>query len=183
MDECHRLAGTPTQITMFYKILNNLAARHKYGLSATVHRSDGMIKSTFAVLGPVVYRVPDEAVADKTMKVRIHERKTGIKINRCVLDTDGTLEYAKLLSYLINSPDRNSQIVKDLKDNSEHYNLVLSDRLEHLKNLIDLLPEDLRTQAVMIDGKMQSKSGRLMRERSIEDMRNGNKHFLFASYG
>ena len=32
VDECHRLAGTPTQVTMFYKILNSLAARHKYGL-------------------------------------------------------------------------------------------------------------------------------------------------------
>lgn len=183
VDECHRLAGTPTQVTMFYKILNSLAARHKYGLSATVHRSDGMIRSTFAVLGPVVYRVPDEAVADKTMKVRICERSTGVKVNRCVLDTDGTLEYSKLIPYLINCSERNDQIVKDLKDNAEHFNLVLSDRLEHLKNLMDLLPEDLRMQAVMIDGKMQSKSGRLAREKAIENMRNGKKHFLFASYG
>ena len=136
VDECHRLAGTPTQVTMFYKILNSLAARHKYGLSATVHRSDGMIRSTFAVLGPVVYRVPDEAVADKTMKVRICERSTGVKVNRCVLDTDGTLEYSKLIPYLINCSGRNDQIVKDLKDNVEHFNLVLSDRLEHLKNLL-----------------------------------------------
>ena len=175
VDECHRLAGTPTQ--------NSLAARHKYGLSATVHRSDGMIRSTFAVLGPVVYRVPDEAVADKTMKVQICERSTGVKVNRCVLDTDGTLEYSKLIPYLINCSERNDQIVKDLKDNAEHFNLVLSDRLEHLKNLMDLLPEDLRMQAVMIDGKMQSKSGRLAREKAIENMRNGKKHFLFASYG
>lgn len=142
-----------------------------------------MIRSTFAVLGPVVYRVPDEAVADKTMKVRICERSTGVKVNRCVLDTDGTLEYSKLIPYLINCSGRNDQIVKDLKDNVEHFNLVLSDRLEHLKNLMDLLPEDLRMQAVMIDGKMQSKSGRLAREKAIENMRNGKKHFLFASYG
>ena len=129
-----------------------------------------MIRSTFAVLGPVVYRVPDEAVADKTMKVRICERSTGVKVNRCVLDTDGTLEYSKLIPYLINCSGRNDQIVKDLKDNVEHFNLVLSDRLEHLKNLMDLLPEDLRMQAVA-------------REQAIENMRNGKKHFLFASYG
>mgnify|MGYP002449964295 CR=1 FL=1 len=89
----------------------------------------------------------------------------------------------KLIPYLINCSGRNDQIVKDLKDNVEHFNLVLSDRLEHLKNLMDLLPEDLRMQAVMIDGKMQSKRGRLAREQAIENMRNGKKHFLFASYG
>ena len=43
VDECHRVCGTPTQLTMFAKVLNSLSARHKYGLSATVHRADGLI--------------------------------------------------------------------------------------------------------------------------------------------
>jgi hypothetical protein len=38
VDECHRVAGTPTQMSMFAKVLNSLSARHKFGLSATVHR-------------------------------------------------------------------------------------------------------------------------------------------------
>lgn len=37
IDECHRVAGTPTAVTQFSKVLNTLRARHKYGLSATVH--------------------------------------------------------------------------------------------------------------------------------------------------
>ena len=114
VDECHRLAGSPTQVTMFYKVMNSLAARHKYGLSATVHRSDGMIKSTFAVLGPVIYKVPDEAVADKTMQVRILQRNTDITVSRSCLDTDGTLDYNELLSYLGGNRERNEMIVKDL---------------------------------------------------------------------
>ena len=120
VDECHRLAGSPTQVTMFYKVMNSLAARYKYGLSATVHRSDGMIKSTFAVLGPVVYQVPDEAVADKIMKVRICRRDTGLAINRSCLDTDGTLVYNELLSYLGESRERNELIVKDLISQAGH---------------------------------------------------------------
>ena len=47
VDECHRVAGSPTAVTQFSKVLNALAARHKYGLSATVHRADGMIAATF----------------------------------------------------------------------------------------------------------------------------------------
>ena len=46
VDECHRVSGTSTAVTQFSKVLNALRARHKYGLSATVHRADGLIKAT-----------------------------------------------------------------------------------------------------------------------------------------
>lgn len=183
VDECHRLAGTPTQVTMFYKVINHLAAQHKYGLSATVHRSDGLIRSTFAALGPVAYQVPDEAVAEKTMPVRILRRDTGVGIDRCCLDTDGTLAYGKLMPYLTGSEERNALILGDLESNREHYNLILSDRLEHLRELRGRLPEELRSQSAMIDGGMTSKRAREARERAIEDMRAGRKHYLFASFG
>ena len=183
VDECHRLAGSPTQVTMFYKVMNSLAARYKYGLSATVHRSDGMIKSTFAVLGPVVYQVPDEAVADKIMKVRICRRDTGLAINRSCLDTDGTLVYNELLSYLGESRERNELIVKDLISQAGHSCLVLASRLEQLRNIRNMLPEELREVSAMIDGSMTSKRGKAEREAAIEDMRSGRKRILFASFG
>lgn len=182
VDECHRLAGTPTKVTMFYKVMNNLAARHKYGLSATVHRADGLIRSTFAVIGPVEYQVPEDAVADKTMRVRVVRCETGIELNRVCLDTDGTLDYGKLIPYLTESEERNRRIVQDLKQNAAHYNLILSDRLDHLRTLLEFLPEEFRESAVMIDGSMTSKSARAAREQAIEDMREGKKHFLFASF-
>ena len=182
VDECHRLSGTPTQVTMFYRVMNNLAARHKYGLSATVHRSDGMIKTTFAVLGSVAYQVPDEAVAKKTLPVRVVRRDTGIKTSMCCLDTDGTLAYSKLIDYLTNNQVRNEEIIRDLIVNQDHYNLILSDRLEHLRTLLSGLPEELQEQAVMIDGSMTSKRAREAREQAIEDMRTGRKHYLFASF-
>ena len=183
VDECHRLAGSPTQVTMFYKVMNSLAARHKYGLSATVHRSDGMIKSTFAVLGPVIYKVPDEAVADKTMQVRILQRNTGITVSRSCLDTDGTLDYNGLLSYLGENRERNEMIVKDLVSQKGHSCLILASRLEQLRNIRDLLPDELRGTSAMIDGGMTSKKGKAERKAAIEDMRTGRKKILFASFG
>ena len=182
VDECHRLSGSPAQVTMFYRVMNHLAARYKYGLSATVHRSDGMIKSTLAVLGEVAYEVPDEAVEDKTMKVRIVQIDTGIRAGRCCLDTDGTLEYSKLLPYLTENEERNQQIVKDMVRNASCWNLVLSDRLEHLRTLMGMLPDEYRSLAVMIDGKRTSKRAGAERIKAIEDMRSGKKHFLFASF-
>ncbi len=182
-DECHRLSGTPTQVTMFSKVMNSLAARNKYGLSATVHRSDGMIKSTFAMLGPVVCRVPDEAVADKTVKVRVMKRCTAIRTSLCCLDTDGTLKYSSLIQYLAESRERNALIVRDLASQQGRACLVLSSRLAHLKAVMELLPETLFERSVMIDGSMTGKRGKQRREQAIEDMRSGKKDILFASYG
>ena len=182
VDECHRVAGTPTQMSMFAKVLNSLSARHKYGLSATVHRADGMIEATFALIGDVVYTVPDEAVADKVMKVGIKPMGTGVKISRECLNTDGTLNYTKLITYLCEDAYRNTLIRNHIIRESDKSCLILSDRLEHLETLMNLLPINIRDKAVMISGKMTSKKGKAEREQALEDMRSGTKKYLFATY-
>ena len=182
VDECHRVAGTPTAMTQFSKVLNSLSARHKYGLSATVHRSDGMIVATYALLGNVVYTVPDEAVADKVMKVGIKPVGTGVGISRDCLNTDGTLNYTKLISYLCDNFDRHIVIHDAIVSERNHSCLILSDRLEHLERLMALLPPTMKPYAVMISGKMTSKKGKAEREQALEDMRTGRKKYLFATY-
>ena len=182
VDECHRVAGTPTQMSMFAKVLNSLSARHKFGLSATVHRADGMIQATFALLGEVVYTVPDEAVADKVMQVGIKPVGTGVKLSRECLNTDGTLNYTRLINYLCGDWNRNDLIRGYIVDDHDKSCLILSDRLEHLETLMKMLPEWLKPHAVMISGKMTSKKGKAEREQALEDMRTGKKKYLFATY-
>ena len=182
VDECHRVAGTPTQMSMFAKVLNSLSARHKYGLSATVHRADGMIQATFALLGDVVYTVPDEAVADKVMQVGIKPMATGVKLSYECLNTDGTLNYAKMINYLCEDDYRCTLIRNYIVRDSDKSCLILSDRLEHLEKLMSLLPTHLRDKAVMISGKMTSKKEKAEREQALEDMRTGKKKYLFATY-
>lgn len=181
-DEVHRAAGSPTSVTQYQKVLNSLAARNKYGLSATVHRSDGMIKATYALVGEIAYQVPDEAVADKIMKVGILPIGTGVQISREALNTDGTLNYTKLIGYLTKNEDRQRVIIDALIENEGHSCLILSDRLEHLEDLIARLPTVTQINAVMISGKMTSKKGKAEREKAIEDMRSGKKKYLFATY-
>lgn len=182
VDECHRVCGSPTQLTMFAKVLNSLSARHKYGLSATVHRADGMIQATFSLIGDVVYEVPDDAIADKVMKVGIKPVGTGVKISPECLNTDGTLNYTKLINYITSSFTRNITIIDNLIDQKGKSCLILSDRLEHLEKLLSMLPDDMRSQASMISGKMTTKKGKAEREQAIEDMRTGTKKYLFATY-
>ena len=182
VDECHRVAGTPTAVSQFSKVLNSLAARHKYGLSATVHRSDGLIQATYALLGDVIYTVPTDAVADKIMQVGIHPIPTGISLSRECLNTDGTLNYAKLINYLAENTERNQLIVYSIAANGDKPSLILSDRLGHLETLMSMLPADMRADAVMVSGKMTTKKGKAEREQAIADMRSGAKKYLFATY-
>lgn len=182
VDECHRVSGTPTAVTQFSKVLNALRARHKYGLSATVHRADGLIKATYAMLGTVVWTVPDKAVKSRVMTVNVVPKGTGINLNPCFLNSDGTVNYAKMITYLTEHEERNRLILNDLTKNREHYNLVLSERVDHLKYLYSLLPPVLKRQAAVIDGKMTTKALKAEREQAIEDMRTGDKRYLFATY-
>lgn len=181
-DESHRIAGTPTTMTQFSKVLSNLACEHKYGLSATVHRADGMIKCAYMLVGDVKYVVPDEAVKDKVMAVNIERVDTNFDIPFSALDTDGTINYTKLITSLANSTKRNDIIYDKLMKNSAHYSLILSDRLDQLYYLYNQMPPTLQEQSAVIDGKMTSKKAKAEREQAIEDMRSGKKHFLFASY-
>ena len=182
VDECHRVSGTPTAVTQFSKVLNALRARHKFGLSATVHRADGLIKATYAMLGEVVWTVPDEAVASRVMTVNVNPVGTGVKMSTEYLNSDGTVNYCKLINYLTGNAERNQIILNDLVENRDHYNLILSERVDHLKYLYAQLPPDLRAQAAVIDGKMTSKRLKAEREQAIEDMRTGDKRYLFATY-
>lgn len=182
VDECHRVSGTPTAVTQFSKVLNSLRAKHKYGLSATVHRSDGMIRATYALLGGVVYTVPKEFVADRIMQVGIRPISTGITMSRNCLNSDGTLNYTKLINYLCDNETRNKLISEKIAADHKHPSLILSDRLAHLQAIKDLLPEDLQDKAVMVSGKMTTKKGKQEREQAIEQMRSGEKKYLFATY-
>ena len=178
VDECHRASMSVTRATMFSKVLNNLACRYKYGLSATLHRADGLIKCTYALLGGVAHRVPDDVV--NTMQVRIEKKETGVQISRECLDTDGTLVYAKLINYLAEHKRRNLIISDDLFKLSEqgHSIILLSDRVEHLNELYRLLPTEQQNDAVILHGKVKKTD----RELALEQMRNKEKHILLATY-
>ena len=116
------------------------------------------------------------------MKVAISPVGTRVSIHRKCLNTDGTLNYTKLISYHCETESRNHTITQFIVENRDHPSLILSDRLDHLRTLIAMLPAEMQSMAVMVDGSMTSKKGKLAREQAIEDMRHGQKKYLFASY-
>lgn len=182
VDECHRVAGSPTTVTRYYHVLNSLRSKYKYGLSATVHRSDGLIKTTLMMLGAVKHIVPDEAVESKIMRVDIDVVETGTKVSLDMLNTDGTFNFTKLITALCEDMDRNRLIVTEAVKDKDKSILVLSDRVSHLETLQALLPLELKNKSYLIHGNLNTKQGKAFRERAIEDMRSGKATILFATY-
>ena len=182
VDECHRVSSSATTFTRYEKVLNHLAARHKFGLSATPERSDGLIRATFALLGNIAYEVPEEAVASRVMGFKVRKIGTDTEITDDCLNTDGTINYVKLIEHLTTDKERNKLIAKCIMDAKGHSCLILSDRLAQLEAIRNMLPYEMQEESAYIDGKMQSKKAKADRERAIEDMRTGKKKYLFASY-
>ena len=182
VDECHRAAGSVTTVTRYQRVLNNLSARHKYGLTATPDRSDGLIKATFSLIGPIVWEVPREAIADKIMKVKVRKIPTETEITDDCQNEDGTINFTGLITHLADDVERNRLIATKLMEEKQHSCLILSDRLAHLERIRDLLPYEMQEKSALISGKMTSKSQKAEREAAIEQMRTGEKQYLFATY-
>lgn len=182
VDECHRVASGATTFTRYEKVLNHLSARHKYGLSATLERSDGLIRATFALLGNIAYTVPEEAVAGRVMPVRVRPVDTPTEITDECLNDDGTIDYVKLIGYLAEDEERNKLIARKIIEEKGHSCLILSSRLSQLEALRAMLPYEMQEESAFINGKMTSKKARAEREQALEDMRTGKKKYLFASY-
>ena len=182
VDECHRVSSSATTFTRYEKVLNHLAARHKYGLTATPERSDGLIRATFALIGNVAYEVPEDAVSDRVMGFMVRTVETGIEIDETCLNPDGTINYVKLIGHLTTHEKRQRLIKDTIIENKGHSCLVLSDRLDQLRDIIARLPDDMRDDIAYVDGKMQSKKAKAERKQALEDMRTGKRKYLFASY-
>lgn len=178
VDECHRLVGSVNQAGMFYKVVNNLNARYKIGLTATPYRNmKGTEIAMFSVLGDVLIEIDKSVV--KTCKAKVNKIDYSISLPSYCFKQDGSIIFTKAINFLANSKDRTGFIADVITNiNSDKSILVLSDRLDQLENLKRLVGE-----GAMIHGKMTSKAQKEERESIIQDMRDGKERILFASYG
>ena len=178
VDEAHRVAGTPTRVMQFYKVITNIAARYKFGLSATLSRADGMIKSAFAVLGPIVHRIQESEVGEKIIKATHVEIKMDTEPSEDYLDTDGTLIYNNLIDYLSFNKNRNERIVNIIagQDMNNHSQLVLVSRVKHIKILQDML-KNLNVKSVSLSGGTNTDA----RKEVLDGMRTGEHKILIAT--
>lgn len=190
MDECHHISANPNSIQLFRTCVDYFACKYKIGLTATVHRADGMADCIKMILGDVIYKIEKK----ENNYCCIYEGKTLLKfpIDKFqvparikVIETDynlegknvfsangGTIQFATLISDIAMNEKRNKQIIQQLKQ-IKGSTIVLSDRVEQLKYLCSQVEG-----GVQIDGGTPKKD----RKKALDDVASGEKKYLFASY-
>lgn len=195
-DECHHTSSTADSVCMFRSCIDYFAARYKLGLTATLHRADGLQGCIPKIIGDIIY----EIMQDGDDYVGIYENKeilrfpmnqfqvpaeviftdTGYSLYdnkhdcyRDVFDKSGmTISYAKLINDISMNTERNKLII-DICNKTKGSTIILSDRVEQLKYLHEHIKD-----SVEIDGKTNKK----LREKALEDIKSGKYRVLLASY-
>lgn len=174
VDECHKAVGTPTKLMMFWKVVSSLAARYKFGLTATPKRADGLEPCMFALLGEKICEIPKEAVENTTCPVEVILRETNFEPPyEDFLAPDGTIDNNTLMAEIICDKERNGMIIADVKA-CEKPCMILTDRVIHAEFFKWTFGDD----AVLLTGG-QSKPDRVS---ALTRFKNGEVPILVATY-
>lgn len=146
VDEVHHVAAKT-----FEQVIKSSTAKRIYGLTATPKRSDGNEKIIFKTIGDIVYEHKEKNNKfDKILEPRL---------TSFILESkDKLLSYVDICNKLIESKDRNNQIVEDIKNSflNKKNILVLTDRVEHTKVLKEQI-ESFTDKVFVINGQMKTK--------------------------
>lgn len=188
---CHHLASNCESVMMFEKCVNYFSSRYKLGLTATLHRADGLEKTTTKILGNVLYELRKNDTKDKLigyyeekpilevpsnifqLPAKIHFINTNYSVlDKDVYDLSDRIVFSKLITDIANDYERNKQILS-LIISLNTPTIVISERVGQLHYLSGKTPN-----SVCVDGK----TNKSVREQAMKDMRDGKYNVLFASY-
>jgi superfamily II DNA or RNA helicase len=145
VDEAHRCPSRT-----FTEAVRAFDSRFMLGLSATPWRRDGLSRLIYWYLGDKVHEIDKTALveAGHVLEANVVWRETSFEPT-----FDASEEYPQMLSELTQDPDRNAQIVADVAQEAQGDDggvvLVLSDRKEHCRTLVELLAARGVTAAIL----------------------------------
>ena len=166
-DECAHVASAPTQMKMFGRVLSQIPARYKYGLTATPMRSDGLTKAMYAYIGMSMegkfeptYKIDRSEVKTiqcEHVKVELYNGYDGEKI-MMLYDTSGMMIYNDLISTLCDDLKRTNKILDKVEEcyKEGRKQVILSSRVEHCEQIVELLNER-GINAKLCTGKVPAK--------------------------
>jgi len=139
VDECHHIPA----IT-FEQIIKNFKGKYLLGLSATPNRKDELQPILYQQLGEVSYEYK---------KKRTHTNK--LQIIRTQFESNAD-NYATIINELCLDENRNNLIIEAIKTNIERKILVLTDRIEHINILENLLQKN-NIDFICVHGSLNKK--------------------------
>ena len=181
---------------MFRTSLDYFAARYKLGLTATLHRADGLEQCIPKLLGDIIYEIIEDGddyvgMYENQEVIRFPKTQFQVPVDINIIQTDYmlfdkdtgeykdvfdkngmTISFSKLITDLSLDTKRNKLII-NLCNSLKGSTIVLSDRVDQLKYLNQFIPN-----SVEIDGGTNKK----VREKALEDVKKGKYKVLLASY-
>jgi superfamily II DNA or RNA helicase len=165
IDECHHIASE-----VFVQAFQKITSKHMLGLSATPDRKDGLMYVIEWFLGPILYKSESGDKVDDLVRVEMYKHEPAdIDFNRILLNAQGVMNVAGMVNKLAEFKSRTEMIVRILNDilksEPDRQILVLSDRVQHCKDMMDLL--DPATAAILAQNVASSKRAEFCASKKI----------------
>jgi superfamily II DNA or RNA helicase len=154
VDECHHIASE-----VFVQALPKVTSRYMLGLSATPERKDKLMFAIHWFLGPLLYKSDTGDSVDVQVKVEMYEYENDDpEFNEIVTSSQGMVSVPIMVNKLTACEDRTRWLVRILVDVIEDGRqvLVLSDRVQHCKDILDGLPDGLKEEACILSQAVKS---------------------------
>jgi superfamily II DNA or RNA helicase len=150
VDECHHIASE-----VFVQALPKVTSKYMLGLSATPQRKDGLMFVAHWFLGPLLYTSDTGDKADTDVTVEVYEYKNEDPVfNEVIYNSQGVMFTTLMINKLAECENRTKwlvEILKDVLEESPHRQvLVLTDRVQHTKDLYAALPPSLQARAAIL---------------------------------
>lgn len=155
VDECHHIASE-----VFVQALPKVTSKYMLGLSATPNRKDGLMHVAHWFLGPLLYNSDTGSKEDTDIQVEVYEYENDDPtFNEIIYNPQGVMFTSLMINKLTGEAGRTkwlADIIDDVLQEPERQMLVLTDRVQHTQDLIDILPEGLKEQAAILSTSVKA---------------------------
>jgi superfamily II DNA or RNA helicase len=148
LDEQHHIPADT-----FSEVLQRFPARQRYGISATVGKTEAKKRISELIFGPILYETDK---AEVSPKVRLVGTGFDFDYHPTHRSDEGKVirnNYQKLLTALTNDWHRNTVITDQIMNAPERAHLVTSNRLTHLRALQGLLAQHSDIDSYFLTGE------------------------------
>jgi superfamily II DNA or RNA helicase len=154
VDECHHIASE-----VFVQALPKMTSKYMLGLSATPDRKDKLMFAIHWFLGPLLYKSDTGDSVDTAVNVEVFEYVNNDDyFNEIVMSSTGYVSVPIMVNKLAECEDRTRWLCGIIEDVTEEGRqvLVLSDRVQHCKDILAGLPDGLREEACILSQNVKS---------------------------
>ena len=150
VDECHHIASE-----VFVQALPKVTSKYMLGLSATPTRKDGLMHVAHWFLGPLLYESEHTDIRDTSIQVEVYEYQNNDPVfNEILYNKQGVMFTSLMINKLTEEKQRTQWLVEILQDvleeSPERQILVLTDRVQHTKDILQALPSSLQEKAAIL---------------------------------